>query len=647
MKSDIVLFLKKFIEIWNRKGSIKNLYLNKNCENEFQDYMLYFVNLLDYAQYEDIPENKLAVNEICANDKLWMIYYRNSEQFNWLLKNYSGIEEKIEKNGYFPMLDMLERNRVNPFLDEYKKFVFDNEKNIVCYRFLCASKEMRVKYDNLINAIPVEIYDDSSENKIFRKVLCKKGKNIFKANVDYVRFKDNLFVDNSALQSGGYFQLCELREKQSKVAIVDLKTQKILSQEEINKRFVEKNELFKILRHDVSAHNNMCYYKLSKIDRLYGRIVFSEKRNLALFFDRNVLYNNLRQIDIACNKKVKEYYLLDTSIKTQQIETDKVKDYLNACKLYKLDFDKELDEDLLETFVIDKRDDYLKLSKIEKQEITLVEFIRKNFEKQFSVKIKVEGIKIFTEKLEKIIEKKVVNEEFKTYAEIGTYLMLFIKFFGLNVIKNVNNSNKDYNFKIDFGVMKKLILRMFDFAECKRSKEAKGFFDSEAKDFYMLTALCFITYINFVQNKLIDSIKEEKKPNKLSGNTRLLIEKVEKFDKKNKIFTFSKRNFADERPKNLDEYVFILRTIRNSIVHNNFAINYVSSCDIFDANLYFIDDSLINKYELKIVCSFKNFLEFITNDMFADYVNENDVIVGDSFDEIIKKACEKFNNPKD
>lgn len=24
-----------------------------------------------------------------------------------------------------------------------------------------------------------------------------------------------------------------------------------------------------------------------------------------------------------------------------------------------------------------------------------------------------------------------------------------------------------------------------------------------------------------------------------------------------------------------------------------------------------------------------------------------DVIVGDSFDEIIKKACEKFNNPKD
>lgn len=639
MKKDIVLYLKKFIEFWNKNAKFNNLQLNKNLEKEFQDYMLYFVNLLDYAQFEDIPENKLAVKNICSNEKLWRIFYRNSDEYNALIKVYPNIENEIENNGYFLTFDPNDPKSINSFLDSYEKYVFDDEKNIICYRVLCATKELKYEYLKTGKNFSIEVFSDRNENQLSLRLIRKKDL-VFRnekssdLKAEYLRVKDNLFVEKNALTSGLYLQLFELREKQSKVAVVDLKTQKILNEDEINERFGEKNKILKIIRHNVSAHNNVYYYKLSKLENYIGRIIFSEKDEITLFVDRNILYNILRQIDVVCDQRIKEYYFLDNPCRTQQVETDKIKDFLNSCKLYKVNFEKEVNEDLLEIFVLDVKEKYLKLSKIEKQEISLIEFFKKEFEEKFSNKIKFEETQIYTEKFEKIITKKVVNKEFKTYSEIGIYFMLFIKFFGLNVIKNLNG-NKDYNFKIDIEFMRKLILGMFNFSNKN--------FCKEAKDFYMVSALCFITYINFIQNKLIDNIKKEKNLNEYSQNTKLFIEKVEKFDRENKIFTFSKRNFSDERPKSLDEYVFILRTIRNSIAHNNFAINYVSSCNIMDANLYFIDDSKVNKYELKVVCSFKDFLKFITSDIFADYDNENDVITGDNFNEIIKKTCEKFN----
>lgn len=52
MKKDIIDYLKNFIEIWDKKGSVKNLKFDAKDEDDFQEFVLYFQNMLGFSNAE-------------------------------------------------------------------------------------------------------------------------------------------------------------------------------------------------------------------------------------------------------------------------------------------------------------------------------------------------------------------------------------------------------------------------------------------------------------------------------------------------------------------------------------------------------------------------------------------------------------------
>ena len=106
------------------------------------------------------------------------------------------------------------------------------------------------------------------------------------------------------------------------------------------------------------------------------------------------------------------------------------------------------------------------------------------------------------------------------------------------------------------------------------------------------------------------------------------------------IFQFSYLGKNSQCPSELEEYIKVLKAIRNGIAHNNFAINYAKNGKIMDSTIYFID-----KYEnMKVVCKIENFLEFITCEPLSEYRAKNVRFVAENFEDLKSQI---FNYCKD
>lgn len=135
---------------------------------------------------------------------------------------------------------------------------------------------------------------------------------------------------------------------------------------------------------------------------------------------------------------------------------------------------------------------------------------------------------------------------------------------------------------------------------------------------------------------MIDNIKEYKENEE---NLNKILSTIREIDDSNKIFTFSPKNAKTFRPQTNEDYLKILKLIRNSLAHNNFSINYTASKNIMDANIYFLNE----ERDFKIICTFRNFLTFITNDIFTEYCDDKSIFVADSFNELLDVILNKFN----
>ena len=267
-------------------------------------------------------------------------------------------------------------------------------------------------------------------------------------------------------------------------------------------------------------------------------------------------------------------------------------------------------------------------------------YIEKELKSQFNIDCIIEENNVYLDKIKDLLLAKSKISELKILTDVGQFLGDFIKFFGTNILNKTTlyGSKKDYTYNPEpIYIAERILILLF----CVQMRNTNQFtftdvFDGKEKDFYFISIVYLLIYINFIHNKLIDNIKENKEYDKNINN---ILSEIKKIDDTNKNFTFCPQNAKPYRPQTNEDYLKIIKLIRNGLAHNNFAINYTSSKNIMDSNIYFLNKDR----NFKIVCTFRNFLTFITNDIFTQYCDDKSIFVADNYNDLLNVILNKFN----
>ena len=171
--------------------------------------------------------------------------------------------------------------------------------------------------------------------------------------------------------------------------------------------------------------------------------------------------------------------------------------------------------------------------------------------------------------------------------------------------------------------------------------------ESKQEKFISLCAVCI--YNNLIRNNFIDDIKYTHLTNfkSYSANapkkSTALKEELKKLDMSMFEIT-NKRKKTAEPVKTFEDKVSCLKTIRNSVSHNNIHIQYNKNCDIKESKFVFcIKEN--NNQKIKVNC--EKFLEFINNPLFSDYTSErvNDLTLQiknvEELEQYVLNTCKK------
>lgn len=629
MKKNIIDYLKNFIEIWDKKGSVKNLKFDAKDEDDFQEFVLYFQNMLGFSNAENVSEKNFTLTNLAFNDRVSFVYIKETKEYERILKDYPNLLKTIEEKGLFKTPTKVE----NEFLSQYKNYIFDKNKNILSYSVICATKNLKKFDDKLKSFVKIENFFDICNNEVtvspkssFEKI--KKEKYTFR------RVLENKFVEKNALESGYYSALDDLRQNQNRAFIFDLKTGKEI--DELKDGYGILNEI----RHNVSAHNNIYSYKINSLPFYNGRVLMFKKENIAIIMPKPIFFNILRELYLFTKKEINELYYWFYPNNSEKINENNLNTYLEQCKLFKITTKNNILESVLKEFADRIIINYKKIKKNERDTIVLKKYIEKELKSQFNIDCIIEENNVYLDKIKDLLLAKSKISELKILTDVGQFLGDFIKFFGTNILNKTTlyGSKKDYTYNPEpIYIAERILILLF----CVQMRNTNQFtftdaFDGKEKDFYFISIVYLLIYINFIHNKLIDNIKENKEYDKNINN---ILSEIKKIDDTNKIFTFCPQNAKPYRPQTNEDYIKIIKLIRNGLAHNNFAINYTSSKNIMDANIYFLNKDR----NFKIVCTFRNFLTFITNDIFTQYCDDKSIFVADNFNDLLNVILNKFN----
>lgn len=629
MRKSVVNYLKNFIEVWDKKGSVKIVKFDAKDENDFQEFVLYFQNILGFSQIENISEKNFELTGLTFNDRVSYVYIKGTKEYDELLKGHPNLLSTIEKEGQYKTPEKIE----NEFLNRYSNYIFDKDKNILLYNVICATKNLK-KYDNKINAlVKVEAFFDDSAYE----VTVRPDSNLEKIKKEKYIFRKVLgdkYVEKNALESGYYNALDDLRQNQNRAFLLDLETGKEIDE------LKDSYEILNEIRHNVSAHNNIYSYKLNSLPFYEGIVLIFKKKKIAIVMPKSIFFNILRELYLFTQKEVTELFYWYYPNNSERINENNLNVYLNQCKFFKITTKMSILENVLKEFVERIVTDYKKIKKEERENIDLQKYIESELKSRFDIDCKVEENKVYLDKIENLLFAKCKISELKILTDVGQFLSNFINFFGTNIMnKNtLYGSNKDYTYNPNpLYIAERILLMLFNVRmKINNQIDFTSAFNGREKDFYFISIIYLLIYINFIHNKLIDNIKEYKENEE---NLNKILSTIREIDDSNKIFTFSPKNAKTFRPQTNEDYLKILKLIRNSLAHNNFSINYTASKNIMDANIYFLNE----ERDFKIICTFRNFLTFITNDIFTEYCDDKSIFVADSFNELLDVILNKFN----
>ncbi len=629
MKKGVVDYLKNFIEVWDKKGNIKNLKFDAKDENDFQEFILYFQNMLGFSNAENVLEKNFTLTSLAFNDRVSSVYIKGTKEYERILKENPNLLKTIEEKGLYKTPVKTE----NEFLNHYSNYIFDKNKNILSYNVICAATNLKKYDEKLKSLVKIEDFFDVCDDEV-TVGLKSNLKKIKKEKYIFHRVLENKFVEKNALESGYYAALDDLRQNQNRAFLFDLKTGKEIDE------LKDGYEILNEIRHNVSAHNNIYSYKLNNLPSYNGIILIFKEEDIAIIMAKPIFFNILRELYLFTEKQINELYFWFYPNNSEKINESNLDTYLEQCKLFKITTQNSVLENVLKEFVDRIVTNYKRIKKDERENIILQKYIKDELKSQFNIDCSIEENNVYLDKIKDILLAKSKIVELKILTDVGQFLSNFIKFFGTNVINKstLYGPKKEYTYNPEpIYIAEKILMLLF----CVKMRNSKQFtfaniFDGKEKDFFFISIVYLLIYINFIHSKLIDNIKENKEN---VDNLNKLLSTIKKIDDKNKVFTFCPQNAKPYRPQTSEDYLKILKLIRNSLAHNNFAINYTTSKNIMDANIYFLNKDR----NFKIICTFRNFLTFITNDIFTQYCDNKNIFFADNFKDLLNVIHNKFN----
>ena len=642
MDNKIIDGLKTFIE---SLASGAKPYFPKLDEENFinlQNDIWFFQYLLDYSDEEKMSYSNFNTSKFGFNDYLVNIYYTDTSLYKNFEQKHSAIFESVMKYG----AGKSEEKSNHSFLSNYKYYTLDNEKNILVYRvWKCRDRlhdEFTINGQSIMLPIEKICDKDRTEEEILDvlNVVNRKGAK-YKVKILYKKLNDGIYVEKSALDNGSYYALQDLRMNQQHVYLYDIKNNcEHLPDDEVG-------TLLEHIRHNLSAHNNIFEYSIKSLSNYLGYVLILTNLNLAIIMPQEIMRTVLESIALSVVQKTNEYsvfyYTSDDTIASKE----NIRDYLKKCLLVKVQLEKSQLEGKLNEIIKAILKEYDLLKKEVKENTKIEKFIKNKMKeydcKPLSVEVNYIG---FLDEIERLLLSKIDENKNYKLSDMGEAFDVALRGFGHNIIdrSKVYGSHKDYVFRpISKGIANLLRNLSLFVPQATLQKppaienlKMLGEMNFMFKDDMAVTALLLVAYINLINNKFCDNLTYD-----LTKNQKQEMELVKYIKSKfGNIFQFSYLGKNSQCPSELEEYIKVLKAIRNGIAHNNFAINYAKNGKIMDSTIYFID-----KYEnMKVVCKMENFLEFITCEPLSEYCAQNVRFVAENFKDLKSQI---FNYCKD
>ena len=608
------------------------------------NYIWFYQYLLDYSQKEYLDSTNFNSSKFGFNDYLTDIFYKDTKSYYSFIKEYSTVYDSLIKNH----AGRREECYSHEFLSKYRNYLLDNDDNILEYTVWQKNDKLQNSFgaNGKTTLLPIEYFADTDNpNSEIKKTITVVNQKGSKTNISFTfkKVEDGLYVDSKALEDNTYWNLLNLAINQQRVYIYDLANN-------CEKPADDKiGGLLTQIRHNLGAHNNIFEYRIKCLPEYIGYVLILKNPKLALIMPQEIMKTIMNSISILTKSPINNYSVLFYEKDSQIATPDNLDAYLKSCKLIQIYFStpqiKDKVVELVNEQVLNK---YSLLKKEEREKIKLNKFVASQLS-QYNCNVNDVQIKdiTFIDEVKKLLVSKMSDNKKYTLSECGEAFSLILHFYGQNIIDKSKiygrHKHKEYIYNPQVNNVAFCLRKM---ASCvPNSNNAKNGIDnlkilSEEnfmyRDFFVVTALSFLTYLKLIENKLCDSLNYNIKNNK-QEHIDLLQEISKKYSY---IFHFSYFGKDMQSPSNLQDIVKILKAIRNSIAHNNFAINYGKNGKIIDSTLYFI-----NKYEkVKVVCKMRDFLEFLTSDTLSQYKSNQKVFEASDFENLKTQIITFFQN---
>lgn len=569
--------------------------------------------------YENIPESKDAL------DRDGYFYEEEERRFN---ERYIGYKNFWEKQGEF----IYKYEQINPFYNgtfrqslwapnKYDRFsisipiIITGDKREE-YIKLCNNS----KIDENIYKIPAELV-----NKAGHKIKNLKNYNlVLRSNRIRYQDIDNALVLREWIVNGEYQILKDFQRYQSKFLIIDKEGNVI------NNNKIDTLDTINDIRQQV-AHKGMSGYRIKcRLKGGYsGEVIFLKNKTAVII--PQTLFGCLAHYNVLnYRSESKESVFIYTPQLEKPIQSaEECEQYLSKCK--KVEIVQEDKDNMLESVILID-------SLLERKEYDINNInkdIQKIFPKVLVGVSKIENAELITKKLTK--DGSFFNEK----DQQGDIKFLIQEFYGNKIIsKDVVKGNGKYDYVniSPVGVEKVLLENAMRMITSNEDGRLKPEYDLKFYEDEWYISLCiFLIYTNLIYN----GFKEDVDPKK----SQLSDEEIRRIDNKMINLDMNKFNMCEEgkrprKPQGVPDKKIVIATVRNCIAHNSIKVKFSKNGNPKDMILrfgYLETDKMWNE----ISC--EHFLEFINNDLFVNYTdNDYNIIQAESFQDLIEKVKQKM-----
>lgn len=555
--------------------------------------------------------------------------------------NVTNLQNPIKISPYAPLV--IEKSS----LDNYKDKLIYDEKNdtyLLCqYEFMSDDDLLSATNQlmTLLKKVP-------SNKKMLPTVAMKYLSNIYKKHYfKYVKDGDNL-VYIELKNDYDYNSYIKEVEHLHKFLIID-KNGNYIDNNSVNSANIlkkmrvylahNKNKFNFLIKHNNTANFEGMFFILDD----EKAIVFPSKLYEGL--------SHLNMYSIGIRKKCFKYLYCPQLKKCIENE-DELKVYLRKLKTFNIYTSNKIEENKFNFSIVHLANKY---NELYDNSDNLCEYLTSNLCKQYG------DMRIELNELEntQLLEQKLVNNPYffksstdKESINNQLYYINFIveTFYSFDITKKnaILPNGKSADIYINPKASSMIMKNIYDDLSAARTKKKYISNYSMYCDEYYITLCALLTFTNIINNSFDDDLEPK--------NSSLSLNELEEMERKIKVNANIFKSFVlvNENkkgndklytPQTLIDFKKVISSVRNKIAHFDLKVKFSKSGNPGDNILIFDYDEEKSNLYYRITC--KDFFEFITNPLFANYKSKQKKLIFESYDELIDNVVKKINDEKD